>query len=82
MGTEESVSVLREGDICLDKQGVFWKVIRGEFPYEHEGWVVGRLLKIASSHSSYMSANSLTRIDPAFYKLYGIEECDNESTIG
>lgn len=81
MGTEESVSVLRKGDICLDERGNLWKVLIDEFPYEHEGWVGVRLL--AQKDLQYtMPADAFTRIDPAFYKLFGIEECDDESTTG
>lgn len=81
MGTEESVSVLREGDICLDERGILRKVMSHEFSFEHEGWVWIAFLNATFAGESCPS-NTLTRIDPVFYKLYGIEECDNESTIG
>lgn len=73
MGTEESVSVLRKDDICRDKWGNLWKVVRDEYPYEHEGWVDVRLLKYENTEFN-MPADAFTRIDPAFYKLLGIEE--------
>lgn len=77
MGTEESVSVLREGDICLNRYGGLVEVTSDEFPYEHEGWVYYKYPKSKYTAGS-IPANELTRIDPAFYKLYGIEECDYE----
>lgn len=82
MGTEESVSVLRKGDICLDTRGCVLRVWGNEFPYEHEAWVAVGYLKDGNRFTTHVPANTLTRIDPVFYKLYGIEECDNESTIG
>jgi len=80
MGAEESVSVLRKGDICLDERGSIVKVWGNEFPFEHEGlvWVV--FLNSTHTRGWYCPSETLTRIDPAFYKLYGIGECDDEST--
>lgn len=73
MGTEESVSVLRKGDYCLNRYGHLLVVTSNEYPYEHEGWVTYRYPKAEYSSGS-IRAELLTRIDPAFYKLYGIEE--------
>ncbi len=81
MGTEESVSVLRQGDICLDTRGCLVRVMSNEFPYEHEGWVWGGFLSNPVARTLYPS-DALTRIDPAFYKLLGIEEHVNESPTG
>lgn len=69
---------LRKGDICRDKWGTLWKVTRDEFPYEHEGWVGVRLLKQKDLQYT-VPADAFTRIDPAFYKLLGIEEHEDES---
>lgn len=80
MGTEESVSVLREGDICLRKGGDLVRVVGGEFPYAHESWVT--VSYISGWGRESVRSDTLTRVDPAFYKLYGIEERDYESTTG
>lgn len=73
MGAEESVPVLREGDYCLDRYGGLIEVTSNEFPYNHEGWVYYKYPK-SKYTAGTIQTEYLTRIDPAFYKLYGIEE--------
>jgi hypothetical protein len=70
LGTEESVPFLIDGDYCLDRQGLVGKVV---FRQKWDGGVYVRILSL-SNHFTTRDIEHLTRVDPAFYKLFGIEE--------
>lgn len=75
MGAQESVSVLKEGDLCAWKDLVLIVVMRCD-----SGYVLVKYQRLegkAIAHTSIHEKN-LVLIDPVLYPMYGYERKDDE----
>jgi hypothetical protein len=75
LGAEESVSVLREGELCAWKSYVV--VVYMDFG---TGYVMGKYQIAKHSAFTHLSIpkDELVLIDPMLYPLYGYERKDDE----
>ena len=76
MGTEESVSVLKEGDLCSWKDLVLIVVMRC-----NSGYVLVKYQRLEGKAIAHTSIHErhLALIDPVLYPLYGYERKYDES---
>lgn len=75
MGAEESVSVLKEGDLCVWIDLVLVVVIRFD-----SGYVLAKYHRPERKDMAHTSVHekNLDLIDPVLYPLYGYERKDDE----
>lgn len=75
MGAQESVSVLKEGDLCAWKDSVLIVLMRFD-----SGYVLVKYQRLKGKIVSHTSVHEteLVLIDPVLYPMYGYERKDDE----